>query len=310
MTSVTTSEASTAREGQNKKNEGTFDHHLNQKIMLLKLNDNSSTNDLWIWLADAYRYIDSRCSIDALENEIDRSLSNGFLGMWFWQNCMLGDSILTALNKMKQMDHHQHSNGLLQEFYAMTQKHNESIGKYAVRLNMVADKVQLQSQEALGSTPNVQERLLVDHLLHSMNPKLLARVAHVVNCKAADQRPAYYDLFKFAVQKEAEINLNEAKKTRDSTSKPKATMHFCFNPQKSGLPATPAVQMVALAPEKGSGKGEATSIPSEESDSSESYEAGQEDTTISQGDVEIAVRVAQASEAFTGWCFRCNKVEH
>ena len=41
----------------------------------------------------------------------------------------------------------QHSDELLQEFYAMTQKHNESIGKYAVRLDMAASKVWLQSQE-------------------------------------------------------------------------------------------------------------------------------------------------------------------
>ena len=79
--------------------------------------------------------------MDALENEIDRSLLNGFWGVWFHQNHMLGDSIVTALNKMKQTDHHQHSEGLLQEFYAMTQKHNESIGKYAVRLDMAAGKV-------------------------------------------------------------------------------------------------------------------------------------------------------------------------
>ena len=118
------------------------------------MNDDSSTNDLWIWLADAYRYVNSGCSIDALENEINRSLSNGFWGVWFHQNRMLGDSILTALNKMKQTDHHQHSDRLLQEFYAMTQKHNESIGKYAVRLDMAAGKVQLQSGEALGGTPD------------------------------------------------------------------------------------------------------------------------------------------------------------
>ena len=66
---------------------------------------------------------------------------------------MLGDSILTALNKMKQTDQHQHSDGLLQEFYAMTQRHNEPIGRYAVRLDMAAGKVQLQSEEALGGTP-------------------------------------------------------------------------------------------------------------------------------------------------------------
>ena len=88
--------------------------------MLLKLNDDSSTNDLWIWPADAYRYVDSGCSMSALENEIDRSLSNGFWGVWIHQNYMLGDSILTALNKMKQTDQHQHSDGLLQEVYTMS----------------------------------------------------------------------------------------------------------------------------------------------------------------------------------------------
>ena len=122
--------------------------------MLSKLNDDSSTNDLWIWLADAYQYVDSGCSMDAQENEIDRSLSNEFWGVWFHQNHMLGDSILTALNKMKQTDHHQYSDRLLLEFYAMTQKHNECAGKYAVRLNMAAGKVWLKSQEALGGIPD------------------------------------------------------------------------------------------------------------------------------------------------------------
>ena len=83
--------------------------------------------------------------MDALENEIFRSLSNEFWGVWFHQNHMLVDSILTALNEMKQTDHHQHNDRLLQEFYAMTQKHDESIGKYAVRLDMAAGKVWLQS---------------------------------------------------------------------------------------------------------------------------------------------------------------------
>ena len=151
---------------------------------------------------------------------------------------MLGDSILTALNKMKQTDQQQHSDGL---FYAMTQKHNDPIGRYAVRLDMAAGKVQLQSQEALGGTPEEWGRLLVNHLLQSMNPKLQARVAHLVDGRAVNQRPAYYDLIKFAVEKEVEINFDEAKKTRDSTSKPKATMHFHFNSKKSTLSATPAV---------------------------------------------------------------------
>ena len=143
-----------------------------------------------------------------------------------------------------------------------------------------------------------------------MNPKLRARVAHVVDSKATNQRPAYYNLIKFAVEKEAEINFDMAQKSRDLTSKPKATMHFHFNSKKSMLPATPAVRMVAPAPEEGSGEGEVTPLPSEKSDSGELYEAKHDDTTVSQGNVEIAVRVAQASETFTGQCFRCNKVGH
>ena len=121
--------------------------------MLSKLDDNSSTNDLWIWLADAYQYVNSGCSMSALKNEINKSPFHGFWGVWFCQNHMLGDSILTALNKMRQTDHYQHSDGLLQEFYTMTQKHSESIGRYAVRLDMAAGKVWLQSREALEGTP-------------------------------------------------------------------------------------------------------------------------------------------------------------
>ena len=71
--------------------------------------------------------------------------------------------------------------------------------------------------------------------------------------------------------------------------------------------ATPAVQMVAPAPEEGSGEGEATPLMSKESDNGESYKAIQDDATISQGDIKIAVRVAQASETFTGQCFRWNR---
>ena len=91
-----------------------------------------------------------------------------------------------------------------------------------------------------------------------MNPKLRARVAHLVDEKATNQRPAYYDLIRFAVEKEVEINFDKAKKSRDSTSKPKVMTHFCFNSKKSMLPATPAVWMVSPAPEEGSDKGEAT----------------------------------------------------
>ena len=92
-------------------------------------------------------------------------------------------------------------------------------------------------------------------------------MAHVVDGKAADQRPAYCNLIKFAIQKEAKINFDEAKKARDLTSKLKATTHFCFNHKKTGLPTTQVVQMVAPAPEEGSGEGVAIPLPSEESDS-------------------------------------------
>ena len=76
------------------------------------------------------------------------------------------------------------------------------------------------------------------------------------------------------------------------------------------LPTTPAVQMVAPAPEEGSGEVEATPFLSKESDNGKYYETTQDDTTVSQGNVEIAVRVAQGSETFKGQCFRCNKVRH
>ena len=86
-------------------------------------------------------------------------------------------------------------------------------------------------------------------------------MAHLVDGKAVNQRPAYYDLMKSAVEKEAKINFDEAKKTRDLTLKPKATTHFCFNSKKSTLPTMPGVWMVASAPEEGSGEGEAMPLP-------------------------------------------------
>ena len=61
--------------------------------MLPKLNYDSSTNDQWIWLANVRRYINSGCSMDLLESEIDKSLSNDFWGVWFHQSRMLGDTV-------------------------------------------------------------------------------------------------------------------------------------------------------------------------------------------------------------------------
>ena len=61
----------------------------------------------------------------------------------------------------------------------------------------------------------------------------VTRVAHMVDGNATNQRPTYYDLIKLTVKKEAEIHFDEAKKTRDSTLRPKATTHFHFNSKKS-----------------------------------------------------------------------------
>ena len=125
MTSVATSGASTPVERQTRR---TFDRCINCKVALPKLNDESSMNGQWIWLADVCRYIDSGCSMSILESEINKSLLNGFWGVWFRMNQMLGDTVEAALNKMMMTDQHQHSNGLLQEFNVITQRANEPIG--------------------------------------------------------------------------------------------------------------------------------------------------------------------------------------
>ena len=138
---------------------------------------------------------------------------------------MLRDMVEAALDKMMMTDQHQHSDGLLQEFYAMTQWANQPTGKYAVQLDLVAGKVCLQSREALGSSEEERERLLIDRLLRSMNPKLRGRVVHMVDGKAVQDRLDYWQLVQFVVEKEAKINFDEAKKI----SKLKATTHFKFD---------------------------------------------------------------------------------
>ena len=149
---------------------------------------------------------------------------------------MLGDTVEVALNKMVMMmmmtDQHQHSDGLLQEFYTITQRTNKPIGKYAVQLSLAAGKVCLQSREALSMSEDERSRLLIDCLLRSMNPKLRGCVAHMVDGKAVHNRPDYWQLVKFAVKKEAEINFDETKKV----SKPKATTHFRFDQKKASEP--------------------------------------------------------------------------
>ena len=132
----------------------------------------------------------------------------------------------------------------------------------------------------------------------------------MVDGKAVHQRPAYYNLIKFAVEKEAEINFDKAKKTRDLTLKPKATTYFCFNSKKSTLPATPAVQMVAPVPEEGSGEREATPSPVKRVTVVNLMKPYTKMQPSLKATLRLLPQVAQASETFTGQCFRCNKVGH
>ena len=129
-----------------------------------------------------------------------------------------------------------------------------------------------------------------------MNPKLRGCVAHMVDGKAIQDRPDCWQLGKFAVEKEAEINFNDAKKVQ----KLKATTHFKFNHKKANLPVNLTVWMVAPVPEEEVGTEDVTPLLTEDNDSGESYEASPDDTPISTGDIEVAVRVAHASEAFSG----------
>ena len=68
--------------------------------------------------------------------------------------------------------------------------------------------------------------------------------------------------------------------------------------------------MVAPAPEGEPDPEDVTPPQTEDSDSGELYEASPDDTSISAGDVEVAVRVAHASKMFSGKCFCCGKVRH
>ena len=66
-----------------------------------------------------------------------------------WTECW-ETQLKVALDKMMMTDQHQHSDGLLQEFYMMTQRTNEPTGKYAIQLNLVADKVHFTVQRNSG----------------------------------------------------------------------------------------------------------------------------------------------------------------
>ena len=68
--------------------------------------------------------------------------------------------------------------------------------------------------------------------------------------------------------------------------------------------------MVTPTPEEEDGEEAVTPQPSEDSDSSKSYEASPEDSGVSAGDIEVAIPVVHTPEMFSSQCFRCNKVGH
>ena len=103
----------------------------------------------------------------------------------------------------------------------------------------------------------------MDHLLWSMNPKLRGRVAHMVDGKAVQDQPDYWQLVKFAVEKEAEINFDDAKNVLE----PKATTHFKYSQKKANLPVNLTVRMVAAAPEEDLGPEDATPPQTKDSNS-------------------------------------------
>ena len=76
----------------------------------------------------------------------------------------------------------------------------------------------------------------------------------MVDGKAILDRPGFWQLVKFPVKKEVEINFDEAK----TVSKPKAMTHFKFNQKKTSVPVNPTIQMVAPAPEEEVGVEEVT----------------------------------------------------
>ena len=109
MMSIATSEASATRERQT---EGTFDRHINGKITLPNLNVTQvlMMNGFgWPMLEDI---LIQGVPWTSWKVRLTRVSQMAFGGMWFHQSQMLGDTVEEALNKMRQTDQHQHSDGL------------------------------------------------------------------------------------------------------------------------------------------------------------------------------------------------------
>ena len=83
---------------------------------------------------------------------------------------MLGDTVEMALENMKQTDQSQ------SEFYAMAQRNGEPIGKYAVRLNLAAGKVN-EAGYSLKFCLGLHETLLDGHL--EITPEHFNELLHV-----------------------------------------------------------------------------------------------------------------------------------
>ena len=129
-----------------------------------------------------------------------------------------------------------------------------------------------------------------------MNPKLQGRVAHVVIAK--------WPMTGLPIGNWS--NSLSRRKQRSTLMKPRRPQSqrlrhtFTSIARNLSLPANPTVWRVAPVPEEDAGEEEATPQPSEDSDSGKSYQVQQDDLLVSPGDVEVAIRVVCASEAFSG----------
>ena len=74
--------------------------------------------------------------------------------------------------------------------------------------------------------------------------------------------------------------------------------HFKFDWKKTNLLVNPTIQMVAPAPEEEVLAEETTPQETEDSGSSESYEASPDDVPASTGDIEVAIRVTCTWKVF------------
>ena len=123
--------------------EGTYDPKMDRKIFLLKVTDDSTGEACWMWRADALALIEKGCSEKAIEVEMRKPLASCSRGLWFYEKCLLGYSLLQIFDEMKQSSPGEvgiQCDVLLRAFYELSQQKGEPVGKYSMCLNSAANK--------------------------------------------------------------------------------------------------------------------------------------------------------------------------